>query len=93
MTQPPVSLTRYLAAINTAGVVGVLVTVIWLGLSGSVVTAEQYRQCAVARDTYLQEWLRAIARAPAPAVFVVPDSEPAWQPGATIGVTIPIWGQ
>lgn len=61
MTVGPPAIQTTLAAINTAGVVGVLVIGLWLGLRGDVVTARQLTDCQMARDTYLHEWIKAIS--------------------------------
>lgn len=53
-------LSTILAVTNTGGIVGVLVVVLWLGLRGDVVTADQLADCRAARDSYLREWIRAL---------------------------------
>lgn len=55
------ALQTILAAINTSGIVGVLIVGIWLGLRGDVVTAQQLADCQAQRDTYLHEWIKAIS--------------------------------
>lgn len=46
--------------VQTGGVVAVLLVVLWLGLRGDVVTADQLADCRAARDSYLREWIRAV---------------------------------
>lgn len=70
------TIAQVLTAINTAGTVGVLVVVLWLGLRGDVVTAAQLRACEVARDTYLSNWLRAVDRTTVPGASLGP---PPWR--------------
>lgn len=61
-------------AVNTGGVVAVLVVVLWLGLRGDVVTSEQLQDCRAARDSYLREWVRAVSPPmPTPIPFATPS--------------------
>lgn len=71
-----ITVAQILTAVNTAGTVGVLIVVLWLGLRGDVVTAAQLRSCEVARDTYLSNWLRALDHTPAPGASLRP---PPWR--------------
>lgn len=61
-----------LSIINTTGVVGVLVIALWLGIRGDVVTASQLHDCQMARDAYLQEWIKAITPPPQGSIGPVP---------------------
>lgn len=60
------TLAQLLAAINTGGVVAVLVIAIWLGLRGDVVTRDVYRACQIDREQYLEQLLRY--RVPLPQI-------------------------
>jgi hypothetical protein len=52
------TITQLITAINTGGVVTVLVLAVWLGLRGDVVTGEQLRDCRMRGDRYLEQLLR-----------------------------------
>lgn len=71
-----------LSLINTSGIVGVLVVALWLGIRGDVVTAGQLHDCQIARDAYLQEWIKAITPAPPQTLGPIPP----WRD--TIGRTV-----
>lgn len=72
-------LTAIVQLVNTGGTIAVLLVVLWLGLRGDVVTAEQLQDCRQARDSYLREWVRAVTE-PMPTPIPLEPSRSKPQP-------------